>query len=324
MTLISNDRSSISGDLSSITLYDLVGKSASEVTVATKQVDRLDWLNAAVPFAISENAGIVSFGYFVERGASVYAYDRESGSLEEVSIDDDGNRLGASLNGRYVGFNNGPAISSDGRYVAFLGKRCISSELCPDTDEASTRSQVYVHDRVAHTTSLLSKNVDGEVADSFCTDVHISGDGRFVTFQTGATNLGSDNQDFRSTYIVEVRGGPPIPLHPDVVLPPDWSCGFDIGNALSFDAGQIIFAFLGQAALYDRVAETVTPLDSERGPGCDSNLSISRDGGHALFEEDADGERGLYLYDVTAQSVTRIPMDWPVPSLFFKSVASDH
>jgi Tol biopolymer transport system component len=78
-----------------------------------------------------------------------------------------------------------PAISSDGQFVAFAS---LSTNL-----GALLNQQIYVHDRLTGpngTTSFVSKEtVGGTAGNGASSDPTISGDGRFVAFVSGATDI---------------------------------------------------------------------------------------------------------------------------------------
>jgi Tol biopolymer transport system component len=84
--------------------------------------------------------------------------------------------------GQIPNASNDAALSSDGRYVAFLTTQAL---VAADTN---TRSDVYVRDRVAGTTTLASLSAAGVVGDKSCSNPWISGDGRYVVFDTDSTN----------------------------------------------------------------------------------------------------------------------------------------
>ncbi len=74
-----------------------------------------------------------------------------------------------------------PAISANGRYVAFVSR-------ANNLPNANGSAQVYVRDRTANTTTLVSTGASGAGnADSFAPA--IGWDGRFVAFASYATNL---------------------------------------------------------------------------------------------------------------------------------------
>ncbi|HMD37508.1 MAG TPA: LamG-like jellyroll fold domain-containing protein, partial [Vicinamibacterales bacterium] len=89
-----------------------------------------------------------------------------------------------------------PSVSADGRYVAFVS---ASTTFAPGMPQYGPM-QVYVHDRDADgngifdeaggtTTSLVSVGITGGTADQYSVRPRVSADGRYVMFESGATNL---------------------------------------------------------------------------------------------------------------------------------------
>jgi len=81
-----------------------------------------------------------------------------------------------------------PAISADGRYVAFVS---YASNLI-STDTNGFRD-IFVHDRQTGHTSRVSVASDGTQTNNDSFDVVISADGRYVVFVSYASNLVSDD-----------------------------------------------------------------------------------------------------------------------------------
>jgi Tol biopolymer transport system component len=77
-----------------------------------------------------------------------------------------------------------PAISSDGRFVAFQSD--ATNLVLNDTNN---RSDIFVHDRLAGTTARVSVDSDGKQANGDSIVPAISEDGRFVAFASEASNL---------------------------------------------------------------------------------------------------------------------------------------
>lgn len=77
-----------------------------------------------------------------------------------------------------------PAISASGRYVAFQSQ---ASDLI--SDDANSKADVFVRDLQTHTTTLVSAAVDGSPANGDSDAPSISADGRYVAFQSDASNL---------------------------------------------------------------------------------------------------------------------------------------
>lgn len=83
-----------------------------------------------------------------------------------------------------------PAVSSDGRYVAFYS-------LADNLVSADTNSvwDVFVHDRVSGATQRVSINSSGAQANNGSARPSISSDGRHVAFESSADNLVSDDSN---------------------------------------------------------------------------------------------------------------------------------
>jgi Tol biopolymer transport system component len=119
----------------------------------------------------------------------VFVRDRKAGTTSRVDVSSTG------AQGNNDGF--GGAMSPDGRYVAFIS---FATNLVPgDTNGVS---DVFVRDRTARTTSLVSVSGAGKQENGFAEDVGISPDGRYVAFTSGATNLvPGDTNDARDVFL---------------------------------------------------------------------------------------------------------------------------
>ena len=133
--------------------------------------------------AISADGRFVAFYSFASNwafgdtnGADVFVHDRKSGRTALVSVtpgDDPGN--GPSFN---------PAISADGRFVAF---HSFASDLVPgDTNDVQ---DVFVRDRKTGKTKRVSVRSNGNQGDLTSYQPSISANGRFVAFYSFASNL---------------------------------------------------------------------------------------------------------------------------------------
>jgi Tol biopolymer transport system component len=124
-----------------------------------------------------------------ESDAAVTASARRPRPLRQVFLRDavDGTltRVSRALGG---GVPNGdsslPSISADGRFVAFVSE---ASNLSPD--DGNRAGDVFLFDRELETVSLVSRAAGGSSANGESTAPMIAGNGRFVAFQSDASNL---------------------------------------------------------------------------------------------------------------------------------------
>jgi Tol biopolymer transport system component len=106
----------------------------------------------------------------------VYVRDLQAGVTEIVSISTRGTQADDN--------SNGPCLSIDGRIVAFdSGATTLVS------GDTNREMDVFVHDRATGVTQRASVSSAGVQGNGASADIAISGDGRFVTFASYATNL---------------------------------------------------------------------------------------------------------------------------------------
>jgi Tol biopolymer transport system component len=114
--------------------------------------------------------------------SDVFVHDRQSVTNTLVSVRTDGFQANSDS------FN--PTISRDGRYVVFHSD---ANNLV--TGDSNIRSDVFVHDRQMSTTIRVSVNSVGNQADDVSQSASISFDGRFVAFESYASNLVTDDNN---------------------------------------------------------------------------------------------------------------------------------
>ncbi len=112
-------------------------------------------------------------------GRNVYRYDRKEGEPELVSILPEGEAT----------YGYGTSISADGRFVGFESAECEPAE-CGSYDSFESR-EVFVRDVESSVTTLVSVASDGSPAneESRSRGGYLSADGRFVVFESTASNL---------------------------------------------------------------------------------------------------------------------------------------
>ncbi len=107
----------------------------------------------------------------------IFVKDRQTGEVTRVSVDSSGAQANEG--------SGGAAISNDGRYVAFVSD---ASNLVANDTNATT--DVFLRDRQLGTTIRISVSSSGEQANDLSDfPLAVSSDGRFVAFNSDATNL---------------------------------------------------------------------------------------------------------------------------------------
>jgi Tol biopolymer transport system component len=95
--------------------------------------------------------------------------------------------------------SGGPAISADGRFVAF---QAFASNL--DPDDGNTAGDLFVRDLQASTTTLVSRatGANGAPGNAPSSAPAVSADGRFIAFDSFASNLSPDDGDMNPDVFV--------------------------------------------------------------------------------------------------------------------------
>ncbi len=121
---------------------------------------------------------------------------RDAGRAAEEAIQ----RISVSTSGTQAHGNSiSPAVSADGRFVAFASD-------APDLVPGDTNGRdVFVRDRLLATTELASVSSDGAQANRAALFPAISGDGRYVVFQSDADNLVADDTNAASDIFAHDR-----------------------------------------------------------------------------------------------------------------------
>ncbi|MEW2114178.1 hypothetical protein AB0945_03115 [Streptomyces sp. NPDC005474] len=224
----------------------------------------------------------------------VFVRDWQTGETTRVSVDSNG-RQGDDI-------SQLPSISADGRYVAFSsGAKTLS--LFPDRNHSD---DVFVHDRLTGYTDRISVGPDGNEGNSASRTATISADGRYVAFESTASNLvagdtGGPNDTDIFLYDRVTRTTTQVNLGPDGLS--DGGTPGQERTTLSADGRYIAFVS-GEDKLVtgdinsrwdvfvrDRVTATTTMVsvagDGSQSDGYSDSPSISADGHHVAFTTSA-------------------------------------
>lgn len=187
VTFTSNSTNLAPGDTNNATdvfLRDRLSGTTELVSVSSSGVQGNTHSREASISADGRFVAFFSHSFNLAPGASggqIYLRDRTLGATSVVSLATDG-----SL-GSHGGYE--PSISADGRFVAFQSS---SINLVPgDALPAAGGNgwDVFVRDTLLGTTVLASATPSGGYANGGAVNPIISANGRYVTFDSGASNL---------------------------------------------------------------------------------------------------------------------------------------
>jgi len=111
----------------------------------------------------------------INRQRDIFLRDRQQGTTSRVSV--------SSTGGEAANHSFSPSISADGRYVAFTSY--ASDLVADDTD----RVDVFVRDRQQRMTRRISLSSAGGQANGDSHHPSISADGRYIAFESEASDL---------------------------------------------------------------------------------------------------------------------------------------
>lgn len=203
-----------------------------------------------------------------------------------------------------------PSISADGRYVAFAAyaSNLVSGDTGP--------FDIFVRDRVAGTTELISVSSSGEHGNRDCLGPSISADGRYVTFASSSTNLvpGDTNGVFDIFVRDRIAGTTERVSVSSSGTQQNGGTGY--GPKISADGRYVAFTSLASnlvdgdtngtfdVFVHDRTNDTTERVsvssDGIQGDhdGDAHNISISADGRYIAF---ASGSSGLVAGDINGK-----------------------
>ena len=219
----------------------------------------------------------------------VFEYDRAADRTSRVSVDSNGQQAN--------GLSYLPSISADGRYVAFSSS-ASNIALFPDTNHAD---DVFVHDSLYGRTDRVSLDPNGEQGNSASRYGMISGDGRYVAFNSYASNLVAGDTNNRNDMFVYDRYryvATRIDVDPDGRELPGGTTS-DVWPSISADGRYVAYEsgadnlvpgdynHVWDVFLRDRVAGSTSLVsvasDGTQGDYYSHEPSVSADGRHVAF-----------------------------------------
>ncbi len=245
--------------------------------------------------------------------SDIFRRDRQTGTTIRVSVASNGTQgTQGSLS---------PAISGDGRYITFISSNSYSAA------DTNSHRDVYWHDTVTHETLLVSVSTAGIVGNQDSNGPVVSDDGRYVAFESMASNLVAN--DTNESYDIFLRD-----MQANTTIAVSVANDGTIGNlsshsaAISGDGRYVAFNsyatnfVLGSSWTNSFFRDLQTNstsalvLDSAGQPanGYGYRPSISNDGRYVAFESDStgiipgdtNGQEDMFWHDRQTGEIRRV------------------
>ncbi len=212
-----------------------------------------------------------------------------------------------------------PAISSDGRYIAFASD--ATNLASGDTNGAT---DIFLRDRVTQTVKLITKGGNGDSLRPA-----ISANGRYIAYESYASNLAAgDTNNAADIFRYDRTTGTTTRV--SVASGGAQGDGDSISAAISDDGGRVAFAsaatnlvsgdtngafdvFIRDVA-GDNTARASVGLANAQGDGDSVMPALSGDGRHVAFassatnlvDGDTNGRYDIFLRDTQASTIARV------------------
>ena len=248
----------------------------------------------------------------------IFVFDRVTETMSLVSK--------SSLGQQGNAYSYSPNISADGRYVVFASD---AGNLVPNDTNYCARSgipncpDIFVHDMQTGETKRVSIASDGSQSNDQSFNPSISGDGRFISYISFASNLVTgDTNNSEDTFVYDQQTGQTI----RVSIASDGSQAEIGGYGLISSSGRYVLFVSGANNLTGQQSKTCifvrdleTQITSLINIPCASNgsfnpLKISSDGQTILFSSsesnvipnDTNGKYDVFSYNRTTDRVNLI------------------
>jgi hypothetical protein len=219
--------------------------------------------------------------------SDVFVYDHETGITALASINSSGEQGNddSSL----------PKISPDGRYVVFHST--ATNLVVSDTNGWG---DVFVHDRQTGITERVSVSSNGEQGNLWSNSASISGDGRYVAFESVASNFVLGDSNNNDVFIHDRQTGETVRISTGTNGEQpngdsNWPVFSANGRYVAFysDANNLVTGDTNSedVFIYDRVERIITlvslSLNGQKGNDDSLYPSISADGRYVAFRSRA-------------------------------------
>jgi len=263
--------------------------------------------------------GIIMVGLTLQLSQSTVIAQNNEGTLTRINLAANGEQGN--------GHSDKPTISADGRFIAF--ESFASNLVANDTNE---KTDIFVYDSSTKQITLVSVSSNGTQANSAAYFAAISGDGRYVTFSSIASNLvANDTNNYSDLFLHDMQTKETKRI----------SFGFDGSQAsgpsssrasISYDGRYVTFQSdasnlaendfnnATDVFMYDNVTQTISRISiSSEGVASNSTSlapAISGDGRLVVFRsfasnlvpDDSNNQFDIFLHDRQTSQTTRISM----------------
>jgi hypothetical protein len=250
----------------------------------------------------------------------IFVHDCQTGATTRVSV--------ATGGAQSNGGSHYPYISSNGRYVVFESDAANLDLVTADTNGFR---DIFIHDRQTGETTRVSLTYSGGQANGTSELATVSADGRYVAFDSAATNLVSGDSNRNIDVFVRDRqagttkrasvSGSGNQAHGDSW--PAWisangryvTFASDANDLVASDANAVLDAFVRDLQANQTTRVSVSSGGAE-GNGASQPFSISPDGAYVVFQSaatnlvagDNNGAADIFVRERNTSQTVRVSL----------------
>jgi VCBS repeat-containing protein len=237
-----------------------------DVFIYDRQTGTIQRVSGNTPDSYRGSPSLSEDGRFVAFFSDVpelLVFDRETGHVERVCVGYDWGDFGS------------PSLSADGQFVAFSS---TSSNLVPG--DTNGHRDVFVFDRHIAKMERVSIAQDGQEANGSSGSLSVSEDGRFIAFDSYASNLVLGDTNNRSDVFLVDRLEGTIDLV-SIAHNGDESNGSSFAPSLSADGQLVAFSSTASNLVPESDSSTSNVFLFDRLNGSIERISVAYDGSDA-------------------------------------------
>jgi|GEM_PF-3095699 len=261
----------------------------------------------------------------IGNGAQAFVRDLQTGSLEKISVNANGEEAGLADNGEAYGAVN-TAISANGRFVLFASN---STNLLPGVTPSWTGNVVYIKDRQDNTLKVASIDANGNpfYGISGAMSVVTPPDNPTVPKLCFYTSIGGGAYNLYINY-----GGSIDAVHTHLSNNPVVIHNIDSGCSLTSDGRYLTYSAVGSEVLpgfgtnhmdvfaadlftnsmltdfVDVSSGSAKANGYSRGYAVGSHYAIFESDADNLVDGDTNGQRDIFIRDVQARTTSRVSL----------------